>query len=197
MISRVRGDLVAREVDRVEVATAGGVVYEMWIPASVYEAMPSVGERVELYTALVAREDGLELYGFGNELERRLFSRLRSASGIGPRLALTLLGSLSAEQLIDAIRERDLSRLRTVSGVGKKKAERIVVELADKLEDMAASAVGVRPQGALAEAAIEALLALGYSRAEAQGAVRRVLQRGDGEAVEVEVLVKRALAGLS
>lgn len=197
MISRVRGSLVGKEVDRAEVATSGGVVYELQIPASVYEALPNVGQEVELFAALVARDDGLDLYGFQSGLERRLFLRLQSASGIGPRLAITLLGTLTAEQLIDAIRERDLSRLRTVSGVGKKKAERIVLELADKLEDMAASAIAARPRGARGEAAVEALIALGYSRTDAQSAVRRVLQEGDGKGMDVEVLVKRALAGLS
>lgn len=188
---------MAKEIDRVEVATSGGVVYELHVPASVYERLPDVGDDVQLHSALIGREDGLELFGFVTGLERRLFLRLQSASGVGPRLALTLLGTLAADQLIDAIRGRDLSRLQTVSGVGKKKAERIVVELADKLEDMAGEAVVMRPEGARAEAAVRALLALGYSRSVAENAVRGALKALDGRGEDVEVLVRRALTELS
>ncbi len=197
MISRIRGKLLAKAVDRAEVVTSGGVAYELNIPATLYERLPRLGAEVELHAALVAREDGLELFGFQNQLERRLFLRLQSASGVGPRLALALLGAMSAEQLIAAIRERDLSRLQSVSGVGKKKAERIALELADKLEDMAAGAVIEGREGTLLEAAVSALMALGYSRGESEGAVRRVLTRRDGNGLGVENLVREALAGMS
>lgn len=197
MISRVRGVLVRKEIDRAEIATRGGVTYELQIPASVFEALPAVGEDVELFTALVAREDGLELFGFQGELERQLFLRLRSASGIGPRLALTLLSAMSAGQLVEAIRGRDLGRLQTVSGVGRKKAERIAIELGDKLEDMAAAAAAVEPESALVESAVAALVALGYSRGEAEGAVRNVLRNRDGAALGLESVVREALAVLS
>jgi len=131
-------------------------------------------------------------------LERRLFLRLKSASGIGPRLALTLLSAMSATQLVEAIRGRDLDRLQTVNGVGKKKAERIAVELADKLEDMAvATAVEAEPEAAAVESVAAALMTLGYSRAEGESAARRVLRRRDGDEGDVEALVREALAGLS
>ncbi len=197
MISRIRGKLLAKAIDRVEVVTSGGVAYELNIPATLYERLPRLGAEVELHAALVAREDGLELFGFQNQLGRRLFLRLQSASGVGPRLALALLGAMSAEQLIAAIRERDLIRLQSVSGVGKKKAERIALELADKLEDMAAGAVIEGREGTLLDAAVSALIALGYSRGESEGAVRRVLTRRDGNGLGVENLVREALAGMS
>lgn len=196
MISRVRGKLLSKEIDRAEVATAGGVTYELQIPATVFQGLPRVGEDVELHAALIGREDGLELFGFRNEKERGLFLRLQSASGIGPRLALTLLGAMSAETLVEAIRGRDLGRLQTVSGVGKKKAERIALELADKLEDMAVAAAGEQLEGPLVESAVSALLSLGYSRGEAESAVRVVLKSRDGAALQVETLVREALAGL-
>ncbi len=196
MISRVRGVLVHKEINRAEIATRGGVTYELQIPLSVFEALPAVGEDVELFAALVAREDGLELFGFQGELERQLFLRLRSASGIGPRLALTLLSAMSAGQLVEAIRGRDLGRLQTVSGVGRKKAERIAIELADKLEDMAVAAA-VEPESALVESAVAALVALGYSRGEAEGAVRNVLRNRDGAELGLENVVREALAVLS
>lgn len=198
MISRVRGQLILKEIDRAEIRTPGGVTYELAIPTTVFEALPKVGEEIELFAALIGREDGLELFGFRGELERQLFLRLKSASGIGPRLALTLLSAMSATQLVEAIRGRDLGRLQTVSGVGRKKAERITVELADKLEDMAvAVAVEAEPQAATIESVVAALMALGYSRAEGEAAARNVLRGRDGDQGDVEALVREALAGLS
>lgn len=197
MISRVRGVLVAKEVDRVEIATAGGVSYELQIPSSAYEALPRQGQEVELHAALIGREDGLELYGFRDVLERQLFIRLQSASGVGPRLALTMLSAMHASQLVDAIRGRDLARLCTVSGVGKKKAERIALELGDKLEDMVVAAAQVEPESATVESAVSALVALGFSRTEAEGAVRIAVRGRDEGARDVESLVREALAGLS
>lgn len=193
MISRVRGSLAAKEIGRVEIVTASGVTYELAIPTSAFEGLPAVGDELELHTVLLVREDALDLYGFRTELERRLFQRLQSASGVGPRLALTLLGAMSAVQLVDAIRGKDLSRLQTVTGVGKKKAERITLELADKLEDMVAAAAQVEPEGALVESAVSALVALGYSRGEAEGAVRQAIRGHDGGGTEVATLVREAL----
>ncbi len=197
MISRVRGVLVHKEIDRAEIETPGGVTYELLIPSTSFEALPRIGQEVELYAALVGREDGLELFGFRDELERQLFLRLRSASGVGPRLALTMLGAMSAPQLVEAIRGRDLARLCTVSGVGKKKAERIALELGDKLEDMVTAAAEVEPESAVVESAVSALVALGYSRTESESAVRVALKGGDGGDRGVESLVREALAGLS
>lgn len=197
MISRIRGKLVQKEIDRAEIQTAGGVTYELQIPALVFEGLPKVGSEIELYAALLAREDALELFGFQDELERRLFLRLKSASGIGPRLALTLLSAMSAAQLVETIRSRDLGRLQTVSGVGKKKAERIALELGDKLEDMVAATVEIEPEAALVESGVAALIALGYSRMEAESAVRNVLRDRDSDEHDMERLVREALAGLS
>lgn len=196
MISKIRGELTRKEIDRAEISTSGGVSYELQIPSTVFESLPRVGEKVELHTALISREDALELYGFQNELERALFTRLCSASGVGPKLALTMLSSMNVARLIEAIRNRDLGQLQTVSGVGRKKAERIALELADKLEDMAAVAVQKEPADALVEAAVSALVALGYSRSEAEVAVRKVTKNRDGAGAEVEVVVREALTAL-
>ncbi len=197
VISRIRGELLRKEIDRAELATPGGVTYEVHIPASVFESLPRVGAELELHVALLGRDDGLDLYGFSDELERNLFLRLQSASGIGPRLALTLLGAMSAPQLVEAIRGRDVGRLQGVSGVGKKKAERIALELGDKLEDMAPAAVAAEPETALVESAVSGLRALGYGRPEAERAVRRVLRDRDAGEHGVESLVREALAELS
>ncbi len=197
MISRVRGVLVHKEIDRAAISTAGGVTYDLLIPATVFEALPALGQELELHTALVSREDALELFGFQGELERQLFLRLNSASGVGPRLALTMLGSMNAAQLIEAIRGRDLARLQTVNGVGKKKAERIALELGDKLEDMVVAAAAAEPESAQVDSAVSALAALGYSRVEAESAIRKVLRKSGEAEFDVESLVREALAGMS
>lgn len=197
MISRVRGVLVSKEFDRAEIATPGGVTYELLIPSSGFEALPRVGQEVDLHAALLGREDGLELFGFRDELERKLFLRLQSASGVGPRLALTMLGAMSAQQLVDAIRGRDLARLCTVNGVGKKKAERIALELGDKLDDMVTAVAEIEPEAAIVESAVSALVALGYSRTESEGAVRSALKGSDGGDRQLESLVREALAELT
>lgn len=196
MISRIRGQLVHKETERLEVCTSGGVTYELFIPVSAYEDLPALGHEVEFHVVLVGREEGLELYGFRDELERRLFLRLRAASGVGPRLALALLGAMSAGQLVDAIRNRDLGRLQMVNGVGKKKAERIALELGDKVEGLIETSVDSEPESGLLESTVAALMALGYSRVEAETAVRGALKDRDGSDEGVESLVRQALAEL-
>ncbi|HEX7239773.1 MAG TPA: Holliday junction branch migration protein RuvA, partial [Longimicrobiaceae bacterium] len=137
MISRIRGTLVLRELNRAEVMTPGGVAYEVEIPTTVFERLPREGEEVELRTFQVVREDAVLLFGFLEDAERVLFSRLISASGVGPRLALALLSALPGAALVRAIRDRNLAVLTGVSGVGKKTAERLAVELSGKLDDLA------------------------------------------------------------
>ncbi len=193
MISRVLGTLVRRDLGKVEVTTTGGVTYEMEIPLSVYERLPREGADVELRTHQVVREDAIELFGFIEQGERALFARLLTASGVGPKLALSMLSSLSPAKLIAAITNKDIPTLRQIPGLGAKKAEKLTVELADRLDDLAAaSAVGPRPEGASAEDAVGALLALGYSASEATAAVRKALDE-HGKLIGID-LIKAALA---
>jgi Holliday junction DNA helicase RuvA len=194
MISRVRGTLLAREVDHVEVLTGGGVGYELAIPLGVFESLPRVGEDVELHTHLVVRDDGWQLYGFSSSFERRVFQRLLTANGVGPALALGMLSTLSAERLVRAIRERDVTALQGAPRVGRKKAERLILDLVDKLDDVAADSGGrTRPDGAAAEDAIRALVSLGYSTVDAEKAVRLALERG-GRGMATPELIRGALA---
>ena len=194
LIARVTGKLVSKELDRVEIATTGGVAYELAIPLGVYETLPRVGEQVELQTHLVVREDGWLLFGFATQNEKRVFQRLLTANGVGPSLALGLLSTLSAERLVRAIRERDIATLQRVPRVGKKKAERLVLDLSDKLDDVAGSpALGARPEGASAEDAIRALVSLGYATIDAEKAVRSVLDTGATKLSAPE-LIRAALA---
>ncbi len=194
MISRVRGTLVARDVDRIEVLTEGGVAYELLIPLSVFEQLPRPGEAVELPTHLVAREDGWQLYGFQSELEKKLFQKLLGATGVGPALALSLLSALAADRLVQAIRASDIAVLQRVPRVGRKTAERLVLELRDKLDGLGGVDGPPRPAVAGSEDALKALVSLGYTAAEAERAVRAALAAGHGGAVPE--LIKSALTEL-
>ncbi|MBI3792663.1 MAG: Holliday junction branch migration protein RuvA [Gemmatimonadetes bacterium] len=180
MIAQVAGHLVAKDIDRVEVMTEGGVAYDIAIPLGVFEALPRVGEKVALHTHLVVKEDGWQLFGFANVYERRTFTKVLGAKGIGPSLALSLLSVLSAERLVAALRAKDIATLQSVKGVGRKKAEQLVLDLADKLDDLARepAGAGVRPAGAGVDDAIRALQSLGYTPVDAEKAVRGALDAG-------------------
>jgi len=192
VISRIRGTLLVREINRAEVMTPGGVAYEMEIPTTVYERLPRPGEEVELRTMLVIREDAQLLFGFLEDNERALFTRLIGATGVGPKLAISLLSALPGAALVRAIRDRNLAVLTGVSGVGKKTAERLSVELAGKLDDLAFASSGLAQQAPGVEEALRALVVLGLNALEAENAVRAVIQeRGPLPAQE---LIRAALA---
>jgi len=194
MISRIKGVLLTNDLDRIEVETGGGVVYEIEVPLTILPRLPRLGQPVEIRTLQVVREDSAALYGFMEAQEREMFRRLLNASGVGPKLGLAMLSTLSAQRLARALVDRDLAALTQVSGVGKKKAEKLVLELADKMEDLAlASTSG--SASASGQAAVSALVALGYQFAEADEAVRKVL-KSHAEAGTDE-LVRRALAARS
>lgn len=195
MISQVFGRLTTKELDHVEIMTEGGVGYELAIPLSAYEALPKVGETATLHTHLVVREDGWQLFGFTTPFERRVFRRVLDAKGVGPALALGMLSALSADRLVRAIREKDIATLQSVPRVGRKKAEQLVLDLADKLDGLGGEAVSglPRPEGAGAEDAIRALVSLGYTLAEAEKAVRAALD-ANGRAQPATELIRNALA---
>lgn len=193
MIALLTGTLALKEADRVVVKTASGVGYECFVPTRSLASLPPTGQTVELHTHLAVREDALTLFGFVTAEERRVFQRLITASGVGPKLALAMLSQLSAERIVRAIREHDLAALSSVSGVGKKTAERVVLELKDKTDDLKGEARGERREAS--DAATRALVKLGYSATEADDAVRRVLAK-DG-ARETAELVKSALTFLA
>ena len=197
MIAHVRGKLVAKDLERVEIMTAGGTGYELSVPLSVYEILPKVGEETALHTHLVVREDGWQLFGFASVVEKRLFQRLLTASGIGPALALGMLSTLSADRLVRAIREKDLTTLQGVPRVGRKKAERLILDLADKLDNVQGDVGGIaRPDGAGADNAIRALVSLGYASVDAEKAVRSALDEG-GRGLSAPELIRRALSKVS
>lgn len=192
MISRIRGELIVRDLERVEVMTSGGVAYELSIPTTVYERLPRLGEEVVLRVYHLIREDGQFLFGFLDGTERTVFIRLLGAQGVGPRLALAMLSALRAEQIVAAVRERNVPVLTSVSGVGKKTAERLVVDLAGKLDDIAFTPSGVGQRVPGVEEAMRALTALGLTLPDADRAVRAVIaEQGNLPAPE---LIRQALA---
>lgn len=195
MIARLSGTLLVKELDRVEVMTSGGVAYELAIPLGVYEKLPRPGEAVTLHTYLVVKEDAWQLFGFATPFERKVFQRVLNAKGVGPALALGLLSTLTAERLVRALRDRDIATLQSVPRVGRKKAEQLVLDLADKLDDLQVSlpGAGPRPEGAGAEDAVRALVSLGYSTSDAERAVRQALDDG-GRGQSATDLIRAALS---
>ena len=195
MISQLRGTLVSKDLDKVEILTEGGVAYDLLIPLGAYETLPKVGEIVQLHAHLVVRDDALFLVGFANAFEKRVFQKLIGASGVGPSLALGMLSALSAERVVRAIREKDIATLQGVPRVGRKTAERIILDLADKLDELlpASREPGApRPEGANAEDAVRALVSLGYNSADAEKAVRSALE-SNGRAGSATELIRAAL----
>lgn len=196
MISRIRGTLVRRDLNAIEVMTPSGIGYELFVPLTVFERLPREGAEVELRTYYVVREDAAELYGFIDDAERTLFARLLTASGVGPRLALNILSTMAPQHLVTAITLKDIAALKRIPGLGAKKAERLVLELKDRLDDIALAGA-VQPgadesKGATIDEAVHALVALGYNPAEASTAVRKALDES-GKLMGVE-LIKAALS---
>ena len=182
MISQISGSLLTKDLDRVEIMTAGGVAYELTIPLGVYESLPRAGEKCALHTYLVVKEDAWHLFGFATPFERRVFQRVLDAKGVGPSLAIGLLSALSAERLVRAIREKDVATLQGAPRVGRKKAEQLILDLAEKMDDLlpdlGARASGIDSGGASGGDAIRALVSLGYSQQDAEKAVRAALDGG-------------------
>lgn len=196
MIRRLRGTLVTRELGVIEIMTVAGVGYEVEIPLTVYERLPREGDEVEIRTHQVFREDGVTLYGFIEDHDRAVFARMLTASGVGPRLALNMLSTMPTDRLVRAILAKDLATLRQIPGLGAKKAEKLAVEMADRLDDLAVGPAAGRPRSRGADEAISALAALGYSTTDAATAVRQILD-GDQSIDGPQQLIRLALAALS
>lgn len=193
MISRLQGVVISREVDRVEIETKGGVVYEVEVPLTVLERIPAPGGTIELRTHHAVSDTSAALYGFIEAHERLLFRRLLTASGVGAKVALAMMSTYSAERLARALVEKDVSALQQVTGIGKKKAEKIALELADKVADLAIVTPRSPTEAGGAQEAVQALVSLGFSFGAADQAVRRVLEAGAPDTTEE--LIRRALAG--
>ena len=196
MITLLTGTLLERDLASVEVLTSGGVGYTLAIPLSTFESLPKVNEPVRLHTHLVVKEDGWQLFGFATTYERNVFMRLLNAKGFGPQLALNMLSALQSERLVRAIRERDVATLQQVKGLGKKKADQLILDLADKLDDLQRGDTSIASTGGVGlEDAVRALQSLGYGVAEAESGIRAALDAGEGKE-STAALIRAALGRL-
>jgi Holliday junction DNA helicase RuvA len=192
MIGRLTGILVEKNPPQV-LLDVQGVAYELDVPMSTFYNLPATGERVALFTHLVVREDAHLLFGFGSENERRAFRQLLKITGIGARIALAVLSGLSVAELAQAVTMQDTGRLTKVPGIGKKTAERLLLELKDKLGADFTTAVGVHRAAPVTSDVLNALLALGYSDKEALAAVKQLpegLAVGDAIRQALKTLAK-------
>ncbi len=199
MIARLSGTLVEKQPGLLIIDVAG-VGYEVSVTLSTYRTAGRPGDRVELHVHTHAREGALALYGFGSRLEKSLFARLIDVNGVGPRLAIAVLSGLGAAEVIDVVRQRDPPRMATVPGIGRKTAERIVLELADRLEDLAESGAATQdgaPIPSLRQDLISALVNLGYNPRVAAHAAGEVLQRETATPPPLETLLRQTLKQLS
>ena len=195
MIAHLRGKLLDKHPNHVIVET-GGVGYDVTISVSTFSELPSLGSEVALFIYTHVREDALALYGFFRPEEKNIFEKLISVSGIGPKLAVTILSGMVSDELGEAIRSNNLARLTKIPGVGRKTAERLVLELRDKMPPAGKDSVTVVPSlSAIDEDVLSALMNLGYQRAAAEKALAGVTREKSGDSFEA--VFRRALAQLS
>jgi Holliday junction DNA helicase RuvA len=191
MIAHLRGRFLTKEPNRV-IVEAAGVGYELAISIPTYSELPNANSEVALHVHTHVREDALTLFGFLKGEEKRVFERLIAVSGIGPKLAITILSGMSAEHLVAALRGNDVASLTKIPGIGKKTAERMVLELRDKLDTFAAAPAKAAPAAIEADV-ISALTNLGYPEAAAEKAVSAASAQ---ERASFDALFKAAMARL-
>jgi Holliday junction DNA helicase RuvA len=205
MIAHLSGTLIAKHATSV-ILDVSGVGYEVTIPVSTFYDMEETGANVSLRIYTHVREDALQLFGFRTPRERELFLQLISVTGIGPKAAITMLSGMNADEIISSIRANNLARLTSIPGVGRKTAERLVIELRDKINNLSSPALDeaidagtigdAQASGdTLREDALSALVNLGYQRAAAEKALNSALHEGGD--LSVEILLRRSLRSLS
>ncbi len=201
MIAQLTGILADKDLTEI-VVDCNGIGFAVSVPLSTSEALPAPGARVSVLTTMTVREDDIHLYGFATPEERKLFLLLTEAvKGIGPKLALNVLSSMKTSDFASAILSADIRLLSKISGIGKRSAERMIVELKDKVNDLAGGATGgsVRQNKQVTEEeadAVAALITLGFKHDQAEAAVTRVIAEKGGQAPAAE-LIRKALALLN
>ncbi|HEY5163226.1 MAG TPA: Holliday junction branch migration protein RuvA [Terriglobales bacterium] len=193
MIAHLRGRLIAKHPNQA-IVEAGGVGYDVTISVPTFSELPAAPAEVSLHIHTHVREDAIALFGFLRPEEKQLFERLISVSGIGPKLAITILSGMPTPDMVAAIRGNDVARLTRIPGIGKKTAERMVLELRDKLEHFGATPAAP-PVSPIEEDVISALMNLGYQRGTAERALAAAARK-DAQP-DFDVLFRDALAGLS
>jgi holliday junction DNA helicase RuvA len=195
MIAHLRGRLFSKQPQQA-IVEAAGVGYDVAISVSTYTSLPAEGSEVALHIHTQVREDTLALYGFLDRNDKRIFERLITVSGVGPKLAITIQSGLPADRLVAALRAQDHATLTRIPGVGKKLAERLVVELKDKLEDMAVAAPAVAAAGPAADDVLSALVNLGYQRPSAQKAIEAAVAKDKKLGEHFDALFRAALMAI-
>jgi Holliday junction DNA helicase RuvA len=192
MIAHLRGRLLSKQPQQA-IVEAAGVGYDVAISVSTYTSLPAESAEVSLHIHTQVREDTLALYGFLDRNDKRIFEKLITVSGVGPKLANTIQSGLPTDRLVSALRAQDHATLTRIPGVGKKLAERLVVELKDKLEDLAAAAPAVAAAGPAAEDVLSALVNLGYQRPSAQKAIEAAVAKDKSVGERFDTLFRAAL----
>jgi len=192
MIAHLRGKLIQKEPGRAIVECAG-VGYDVAISVPTFTALPSLGAETSLHVHTQVSEDQIALFGFLDPQEKRLFERLITVSGVGPKLAIKILSGLSPERTVQAIRSQDHAQLTRIPGVGKKLAERLVVELKDKLEDFAVAPTPSAVAGPAVDDVLSALTNLGYQRPAAEKAIEQSVAKEKDLAGDFDGLFRAAL----
>src|ERR1700683_2120890 len=187
MIAHLRGKLIYKQPGQAIVEVAG-VGYDVVISVPTFTALPSLGAEASLHIHTQVSEDQIALFGFLEREEKRLFERLITVSGVGPKLAIKILSGLSTERTVQAIRAQDHPQLTRIPGVGKKLAERLVVELQDKLDDFAVAPVQSSVHGPAVEDVLSALVNLGYQRPAAERAIQQSVEKDPGLAADFDGL---------
>jgi Holliday junction DNA helicase RuvA len=196
MIAFLRGRLLSKSPNRA-IVECGGVGYDATISVATFTTLPPEGAEARLHIYTHVREDQIALFGFAEPDEKRLFERLLTITGIGPKLAITVLSGIDAARLVTAIRSSDHATLTRIPGIGKKTAERVVLELKDKLDDMAVapSATSAR-YGPAGDDALSALVNLGYARPVAEHAIETAIAKQPDVAADFEGLFRAAMAAV-
>jgi holliday junction DNA helicase RuvA len=195
MIAHLRGKLLVKHPNQA-IVEAGGVGYDVTISVPTFSDLPAIGADVALHIHTHVREDQLALYGFLRPAEKQLFEKLLTVSGIGPKLAITILSGMAVDEMVAAIRGNDVARLTRIPGIGRKTAERMVLELRDKLPSRPSGQEIVAPQMTpIEEDVLSALVNLGYQRAAAEKALAVATRLG--KAASFDVLFRETLGGLS
>jgi len=192
MIAHLRGKLIYKQPGQA-IVEAGGVGYDVTISVPTFTALPAAGAEAALHIHTQVSEDQIALFGFLESEEKRLFERLITVSAVGPKLAIKILSGLSVERTVQAIRGQDHAQLVRIPGVGKKLAERLVVELKDKMEDFAVAPVAAAVRGAAVEDVLSALVNLGYQRVAAEKAIEQTVGKDKTLAGDFDGLFRGAL----
>jgi Holliday junction DNA helicase RuvA len=192
MIAHLRGKLIYKQPGQA-IIEAGGVGYDVTISVPTFTGLPVAGAETSLHIYTQVSEDQIALFGFQDREEKRLFERLITVSGVGPKLAIKMLSGLSPERTVQAIRGQDHAQLTRIPGVGKKLAERLVVELKDKLDDFAVAPAQSAVRGPAVEDVLSALINLGYQRPAAEKAIENAVAKDKSLAADFDALFRGAL----